>query len=392
MTDSKPTDSKPIDAKSAPQRTRWLALLALAFLAAGVVWGMYWFTYASIHESTDDAYVVGNLIRVTPRIAGTVVAVLTDDTEPVKQGQVLVRLDDTDAHLALEKSEADLGSTVRRISQAFRRRDQQAANLAQKRRTLQQTEADLTRRLHAVTVQAVSKEEVEHAQAARDQAQWALDQAEAEWGASEAVVAGTSVETHPEVKQAAVRLRESWLTVQRCSIRSPADGQVAKRSVQIGQQVAPGVPLLIIVPTNQIWVDANCKEDQIKNIHPNQPVRLTSDLYGTALVFHGTVQGLSPGTGSVFSLLPPQNASGNWIKIIQRLPVRIALDPKELLAHPLRVGLSMKAEIETSVFNQAAPSPGTRYEIPIEDAKEAEALIQSVLQTNCPRCGRDHGK
>ena len=313
----------------------------------------------------------------------SVVAILAEDTEQVQTGQVIVRLDDTDAHLALDKSEADLGATVRRIRQSFRVRDQQAANLAVKQRSLQQAEADLTRRVRALAVSAVSKEETEHARAARDKAQAEFDQAKAQWAASDAMVAGTSVENHPEVKQASVRLREAWLTLLRCTIRAPAAGQVAKRTVQIGQQVAPGVALMTLVPTNQLWVEANFKEDQLRDTQPNQPVRLISDIYGSRVVFHGTVIGLSPGTGSVFSLLPPQNASGNWIKIVQRLPVRIALDPKELLEHPLRVGLSMRVEVETGGTRHAAlPPPVTHYEVPEEDTKGADALIRSILATD----------
>jgi membrane fusion protein (multidrug efflux system) len=195
-------------------------------------------------------------------------------------------------------------------------------------------------------------------------------------------VGGTSVATHPAVKQAEARLREAWLALNRCEIRAPEAGQVAKRSVQVGQQVAPGTPLMAIVPMTQLWVEANFKEDQLKGMSTGQPVQLVSDLYGSGMTFHGAVVGLSPGTGSVFSLLPPQNASGNWIKIVQRLPVRIALDPKELAEHPLRVGLSMKVEVETGAAGKAESRPATRYVTPVEDAKGADALIHSILRAN----------
>jgi membrane fusion protein (multidrug efflux system) len=364
------------------KRKRLLSILAAIFLLAVVVWASRWFLYSQGHETTDDAYVAGNMVRATPRIGGTVVAVLADDTDFVKQGQVLVKLDDTDARLALDKAEADLAETVRRISQAFDAHAEQAANLAVKQRILEQAQADLTRREQAVAVQAVSKEEAEHARAARDKAKAELDLAQAQLAAANAVVTGTSVASHPAVKQAEARLREAWLTLGRCEIRAPADGQVAKRSVQIGQQVAPGTVLMAIVPMAQLWVDANFKEDQLEGMVIGQPVQLVSDLYGSDFTFHGTVAGLSPGTGSVFSLLPPQNASGNWIKIVQRLPVRIALDPKELAQHPLRIGLSMKVDVETSAPGKAGALPAIRYETPVEDATGADALIRSILQAN----------
>ncbi|WP_296818824.1 HlyD family efflux transporter periplasmic adaptor subunit [Thiobacillus sp.] len=271
---------------------------------------------------------------------------------------------------------------MRRISQTFEAHVQQAANLAVKQRTLEQAEADLVRRERAVAVDAISREEAEHARAARDKARSELDLARAQLAASKAEVGGTSVATHPAVKQAEARLREAWLALSRCEIRAPADGQVAKRSVQIGQQVAPGMALMAIVPMTQLWVEANFKEDQLKGMHIGQPVQLVSDLYGSGTTFHGTVAGLSPGTGSVFSLLPAQNASGNWIKIVQRLPVRIALDTKELAEHPLRVGLSMKVEVDTAAAGKTDSHPATRYVTPVEDASGADALIRSILRAN----------
>lgn len=363
-------------------RKRQLTVLALIFFAVAVAWGIYWFLGGRNRESTDDAYVAGNLIRATPRIGGTVVAVLADDTDFVKRGQILVKLDDTDARLALDKAAADLADTVRHVSQTFAMRTQQAANLAMKQRNLEQAEADLTRREKAVAVQAVSGEEAEHARSNRDKTRSELELAQAQFAAAEAAVAGTTVDTHPAVNQAEIRLREAWLALRRCEIRSPEDGQVAKRSVQIGQQVALGTALMAIVPTTQLWVEANLKEDQLKGVSIGQSVQLVSDLYGSDVTFHGTVAGVSPGTGSVFSLLPAQNASGNWIKIVQRLPVRIALDPQELAQHPLRVGLSMKVEVETGVSNKPATLPATRYEAPVEDAQGADAMIHSILKAS----------
>jgi membrane fusion protein (multidrug efflux system) len=371
------------------KRKRMLIALALIFLIAAIAYGVRWYIHGRNHESTDDAYVTGNLIRITPRVAGTVVAVLADDTDHVKQGQILARLDDTDARLALDKAEADLAGTVRRISQSFEGRDQQRANLAVKERAYAQAEADYQRRQKAAAVQAISTEEAEHARAARDQAKAELDLARAQQAAADAEVAGTSVATHPAVKQAEARVREAWLALNRCVIRAPEDGQIAKRSVQVGQQVAPGTALMALVPMRQLWVEANYKEDQLKGMTIGQPATLVSDLYGSGTVFHGTVVGLSPGTGSVFSLLPAQNASGNWIKIVQRLPVRIALEPKEVDEHPLRVGLSMRVEIDTGAKGKKEDLPPTDYQTPVyqEDLKGADARVRAIVNANLLRKG-----
>ena len=367
------------------KRKRLLLILALVFAAAAIAYGLHWYLHGRHHESTDDAYVAGNVVGVTPRIGGTVVAVLADDTDFVQAGQVLVKLDDSDARLNLARASADLGETVRQVRESFAGRAQQDANLALKQRDLDRAEADLVRREQAVAVQAVSKEEAEHARAARDLARSELDLARAQYAATEAQVGGTTIASHPAVKQAEAKLREAYLALGRCVIRAPESGQVAKRSVQVGQQVAPGTPLMAIIPQTQIWVEANFKEDQLQGMGIGQPVRMVSDLYGNSVEFHGKLAGFSPGTGSVFSLLPPQNASGNWIKIVQRLPVRIALDPAELAKHPLRMGLSMKVTVETKMPGPALASAATtRMETHVydEDEKAVKALIQGILRSN----------
>lgn len=369
------------------RRKRWLFALALVFLFAGLFYAARWYVHGRDHAVTDDAYVAGNLIRVTPRVSGTVVAVLAENTDQVARGQVLVRLDDTDARLALEGAEADLAETVRRIGQSFANRDEQRADLAMRQRAYEQAEADLKRRARAVELAAVSLEEAERAQAARDQARAARDLASARLAAAEAAVSGTSVATHPAVRQAEARVRKAWLELARCVIRAPEAGQVEKRSVQLGQQVAPGNALMALVPMNQLWVEANFKEDQLRGMSVGQSVKLVSDLYGRGTVFHGKVAGLSPGTGSVFSLLPPQNASGNWIKIVQRLPVRIALDSQELARHPLRVGLSMKAEVELGDPGKerlpAAPALETR--VYRDELQGVEERIRAIVKANLAR-------
>ena len=376
-------NAPPSDANHA-RRKRLLILLAAVFAAAALAYGVHWFLHGRNHESTEDAYVAGNLIRITPRIDGTVVAVLADDTDHVSRGQVLVRLDDTDARLALDRAEADLAETVRGISQSFANRSQQGANLAVKQRAFAQAEADLERRQKALAGRIISKEEAEHALAARDQAKSELDLARAQLAAASAIVGGTSVPTHPAVKQAEARVREAWLALGRCVIRAPEEGQVAKRSVQIGQHVSSGNALMALVPMLQLWVDANFKEDQLKGMAIGQPAELTSDLYGGDVTFRGKVAGFSPGTGSVFSLLPAQNASGNWIKIVQRLPVRIALDPRELTRHPLRVGLSMKVTVETGAAGTDMKQAATLYQTSIyeDDMQGVEERIRNIVLAN----------
>jgi len=375
-----------------PRRKRLLLLLILVFLLVAVFYGGHWWLHGRHYVSTDDAYVAGNLIRVTPRIAGTVTQVRVDNTDHVQKGQILVQLDDTDARLAVDKAEAELAGIVRQISQRFETRRQQQANLAVRQNALEQTEADLHRREQALGSLAVSKEEVEHARAARDQARAALELARAQLAAADAEVADTTVASHPAVRQAANRLRTAWLELQRCTLRTATDSQIDKRSVQIGQQVAPGTALMALVPLHQLWVEANYKEDQLKNIRIGQPVELVSDLYGSDVTYHGRVIGLSPGTGSVFSLLPAQNASGNWIKIIQRLPIRIILDADELAKHPLRVGLSMRSDINVAPSSvremQTTPASVTEATAAAEPAEEflaIDARIRHIIQNNLPR-------
>ncbi|MGA9992829.1 MAG: efflux RND transporter periplasmic adaptor subunit [Thiobacillaceae bacterium] len=369
------------------KRKHLLLLLALVFVLAGMAWGAYWILFARYHETTDDAYVAGNLIRVTPREQGTVVAVLADDTDHVAHGQVLVRLDAADADIALQRTEAGLADAVRNVRQLFQARDQERANLALKERALEQAKADQLRRDRAVAAQVVSREEAEHAATAREQARLELRLTRAKLASAEASVGGTTLESHPAVKQAEAQLREAWLNRARCEVRAPDDGYVAKRSVQVGQQVDAGSALMAIVPLSQVWVEANFKEDQLRDIRIGQPVTLVSDLYGGGVKFHGKVTGLAAGTGSVFSLLPAQNASGNWIKIVQRLPVRVELDPKELIRRPLRVGLSMKADVDIHDQHGAVLASGTRagrYVTAVYESadRKVDQLIQRIIDAN----------
>ena len=330
-----------------PRRRLALSALTAVFILAGATAAGWWWLDGRWHTSTDDAYVQGNLVQLTPQIAGIVIRINADDTALVREGDPVVVLDDADTRSALDEAKAGLAQAVRRVRQLYANTDALRANVEQRRAEWRRAREDLQRRTGLPDARALADEDLKHAQAQFESAAATLRAAEQQLAASEALVSRTTVATHPDVKQAAAKLRESYLAAQRASVLAPVTGYVAKRSVQLGEQVAPGAPLLAIVPLADVWVDANFKETQLEYVRIGQAATLTSDLYGGAVTYHGTVIGLGPGTGSAFALLPPQNATGNWIKIVQRLPVRIRLDPQELAAHPLRVGLSMNASIDT---------------------------------------------
>jgi len=328
-------------------RRRWLTIAGAAFAAAGIAYGVYWALVLRYAESTDDAYVSGNIVQITPQISGTVVAIGADDTQFVKAGQVLVQLDQADAKVALDQAEAQLARTVRDVRGLYATSAQLQANVAMRQSDLDRASEDLTRRERLSSSGAISREELQHARDAMSSARSALQAAEQQLAANRARVDRTTIEDHPDVRNAAAHWRDAYLAFARTALPAPVAGFVAKRAVQLGQRVSPGAPLMAIVPLDQVWVDANFKEPQLATMRLGQPVMLTADLYGNKVKYHGKVAGFGAGTGSAFAVLPAQNATGNWIKIVQRVPVRIALDPQELAAHPLQIGLSMQVEVDT---------------------------------------------
>lgn len=370
------------------KRKHLLLGLGFLFIAGGIAYSIYWFSYGQFYQSTDDAYVSGNLVQLMPQVSGNVASVYADDTEWVKAGQPLVKLDGTDARLALQNTETDLAETVRSVKQLYAKAGELRSSVSEKQGELEKAQEDLKRRSRLIHEHAISIEELQHARDNVAIAEAALASAEHRLTASLSLVENTTIETHPSVLKAETRLRQAWLEEARASIKSPATGYVAKRSVQIGQRVTPSSALMIIVPLNEIWVDANFKEDQLRHIRIGQTVTLTSDIYGKHVVFHGKVAGLGAGTGSVFSLLPPQNATGNWIKVIQRLPVRIQLDEKEISQHPLRIGLSMVATVDThdesgAVLAKAQPEKPVYTTSVFENGDSgAEEAIASILRDN----------
>ncbi len=343
---STPTPVSDSSSRNAARR-RGIALVGAVVVVGAMAGGAYWTFDGRFHESTSDAYVDGNVVQITPQVAGTVVAIGADDTQFVSAGQELVRLDPADTRIALDQAEAKLATTVREVRTQFATSAELAANVARREADLAMANEDLARRERLGSSGAISGEELQHARDLARAAQAELAAARQQLAAQRARIDGTSIEAHPDVLAASAAVRAAFLNDSRTRLPSPVSGYVAHRSVQLGQRVAPGAPLMAVVPLDQVWVDANFKEAEMANMRVGQPVELTADLYGRSVRYHGTVAGFGAGTGAAFSLLPAQNATGNWIKIVQRVPVRIALDPRELAAHPLQIGLSMTARVDT---------------------------------------------
>jgi len=363
-----------------------LALLGVAVVVSAAAYGAYYMTYARYHEATDDAYVSGNLVQLTPQVAGTVVAVNADDTQIVKAGDPVVMLDNADAKVALRSAEATLGQTVRQVSRLYVDNDFYAATVAQRQSELARAQDDLRRRQAIADTGAVSAEDIAHARDTVTAARAALDAARQQAQANHALTDHTTIEQHPNVQAAAARVRDAYLNYARDTLPAPVTGYVAKRSVQVGQRVSPGTPLMAIVPLDGVWVDANYKESQLRNMRIGQPVTLTADVYGGSVKYHGRVVGFSAGTGSAFASLPAQNATGNWIKVVQRLPARIQLDPKELEAHPLRIGLSMDVDVDTreNTGPQLGAAMNTSYHTDVfaKYGAQADAEIEKIIAQN----------
>lgn len=390
------------DAPGNGKRRKALTVLAAVVVVAGGGWGLYEWLVASHYESTDNAYVQGNVIQITPQIGGTVMSIGADDTDFVKAGQPLVQLDPSDAKVALEQSEAALAQAVRQVRTLYVNNGSLAAQVTLKQSDIAKAQSDiaraqddLQRRRGLAGNGAVSKEELNHSETALANAKSALASAQAgvvaareQLASNQSLTDGTSVAEHPTVLAAAAKVREAYLATQRVALPAPVDGYVAKRTVQLGQRVAAGTPMMSIVPLNQLWVDANFKEVQLRNIRIGQPVKLTADLYGTKVEYKGTVAGLGIGTGAAFALLPAQNATGNWIKVVQRVPVRVALDPEQLKTSPLRVGLSMDAEIDIrnrdGMMLAAAPRINALTQTQVYSTLDhgADAVVDAIVAAN----------
>jgi len=370
------------------RRRRWLVGLGAALALIALVWLSWWLLEARFYESTDDAYVAGDLVNVMSQVSGTVVSIAADETDRVQAGQELVRLDATDAQIALQEAEQQLARTVRQTRTVFATRDQLRAVVGQRRSELARAQSDFDRRRDLAASGAVSGEELGHAQDALKAARDALIAAEKNLAASSALVGHTGVADNPEVRAAATQVELAWLALARTSVRAPLTGYVARRTVQLGERISPGAPLMAIVPLGRLWLEANFREVQLRHMRIGQPATVVADLYGGHVTFHGRVVGLGMGTGSAFALLPAQNATGNWIKVVQRVPVRIALDGSELTAHPLRIGLSTVVTIEVRDASgpQLAQTPPQEPVLATRafdvDRSEIHARIEEIIEAN----------
>lgn len=374
-------------------------------LLGGVGYAAWDYLGAPSSETTDNAYVQGPIVQVTPQLPGTVIEIGAQDTDYVTAGQVLIRLDPVDAQLALDQAEAELAQTVREVSTLYgdnatlgaqiRSRE---ADLARAKAQAEQYRGDLARRVQLSRSGAISSEELKHNQAQLDVAESSTQAAEAAVSAAREqlttsllLTANTDPAQHPKVQQAAAQMRNARLALERTEIRAPVDGHVAQRHVQLGQRVQPGSALMSVIPLKDVWVDANFKESQLADMRIGQQVELEADIYGDGVTYTGTVKGLGAGTGAAFALLPAQNATGNWIKVVQRVPVRIRLNANELEEHPLRIGLSMMARVSTDntsgerLSGMASDQVPERLATPVsalEASREAEEAVQAIIRAN----------
>lgn len=379
------------------QRKRWLIRLGTLFLISGLFFIFYWLGNSYFYETTEDAYVAGNQIQVMSQISGHVTQIFADETNFVKKGQPLVTLNKADVYIALKNAESQLALTTRQVAQQYQNVEQLHANYVMQELNLSKAQEDLRRRQGLVINKAISREDIQHAKLAVNSANAAVSLAKNQLDAGIDMVANSDLYHHPQVLQAENNFRNAYLNWQRTTINAPETGFIAKRMVQVGQHIDMNSVLMVLVPLNQVWVVANYKESQLSNIRIGQSANVIADAYGNDVKFKGTVVGLNPGAGNSFDLLPPQNATGNWIKIVQRLPVRIAIDAKQLAEHPLRIGLSMTVKVNT--HNRArselvrSKNDSNIYQTTddISLLKQADQLINTILlanakNTNCISC------
>jgi len=385
----KPRDTGYATPVTLKKRKMATIVLASFFIIIGLIWLIYYLIWGQFEVSTDNAYVSGNLVQVMSQIPGTVIQINVDDTYFVNQGEEIIKIDPSDLKIAFQRSSAYLAQTVRQVRQSFEFAQQAQASVLLRHADLIKAQLDLKRRTGLIGEKAISREELQHYQTALDTAQAQYNYTLHNLHAALALVMNSHLYTHPQVERAKANFRTAYLNLRRTSIIAPVTGYVAKRNIQVGQQVAVNTPLLAIVPLNNVWVDANYKESQLKYIRIGQPVTLIADAYSD-ITYHGKIAGLNAGTGAAFSLLPPQNATGNWIKIVQRLPVRISLKPLELKRHPLQIGLSMRVttnvhDITTNKLAMVASiKPVYSTDVYAKQLRDAEKHIDKILTENSP--------
>ena len=391
------TDTKQDNAKkdSNPRKRKVLLIgLALIVILGGLgVWAWHEL-YGRWNESTDDAYVNGNVVEITPLVTGTVTSIGADDGDLVRAGQVLLQFDPSDAAVGLQSAEANLGKTVRQVRGLYSNVDGMKAQLAAQRAEVKKAQDNYNRRKNLAAGGAISQEELSHAHDDLISAQSALNNVQQQLASSVALVDDTEVSSHPDVKAAAAQLRQAYLANARSTLIAPVTGYVAKRTVQLGQRVQPGTALMAVIPLNELWIDANFKETQLGKMRIGQPVEIESDLYGSDVKYSGTIDSLGAGTGSAFALLPAQNATGNWIKIVQRVPVRIHINADELAEHPLRIGLSTVVNVNLHdqsgpVLAQQPPKKASfSTNVYEQQLAEADAVIARLIHENSAASGK----
>ena len=373
--------------KKKKQRKTMLITIGV-FLLIAIVMFIYWFWWLRFEEYTDDAYVSGNMIEMTPQVPGIVTGIYADDTDYVEKDQVIITLDKTDYQLSFDMSLSHLANTVRNVVQMFEHVKQLEAQILVNEAELIRAEQDFHNRVDLVDVGGVSLENFEHVEAELRRASAALEATRHELLGAYALVQNTTVDQHPLVQNAKEGVIEAYVNLKRCEIVAPTSGFVAKRSAQLGEYVTDTTPLLAVIPLNEIWVNANFKEVQLSKMRIGQKVKMVSDLYGDDVVYNGCVIGIAAGTGSVFSVLPPQNATGNWIKIVQRLPVRVSLDPDQFKKYPLRLGLSMDVTVdiqntEGEMLAQAKKLvPLYTTDVYCKQERGVQKLIEAVIAQN----------
>jgi len=369
-------------------RKKILGGLTLGLLIISLLIFLLWFFILRFHKTTDDAYVNGNQVVVTPQISGYITAVTVNDTQLVEAGHILVQLDTIDQTISLEKAKNELAETVRNVAQMFKNVEKLKADVESSKAEMARTGQDYEHRKKLVQCGAISVEDFQHSEAFFIQAYANLLAAQFSLSGAEALIEGTTIETHPLVEKAKAATKDAFVNLQRCTIRSPVQGIVTNKQAQVGQAITPNTPLMILVPMDQIWVDANFKEEQLRKVRIGQPVKMTSDIYGRDVTYHGKVIGIGAATGSVLSVLPPQNATGNWIKIVQRLPVRIRLDQDEIKVYPLRLGLSMNVNVDVHKTDGdliPPPTPFTElYTTSVFENQDqgADVLINQIIAEN----------
>ncbi len=381
------TENTPANPDSGKRKFMLLALAVVVVLGVVGVWGWYEL-YGRFNESTDDAYVNGNVVEITPLVTGTVVSIGADDGDLVHEGQVLINFDPNDAAVGLQSAQANLARTVRQVRGLYSNVDGMKAQVNAQQAEVQKAQDNFNRRKNLAAGGAISQEELSHARDDLTSAQNALANAKQQLKTTSALVDDTVVSSHPDVMSAAAQLRQAYLTNARSTLIAPVTGYVAKRTVQLGQRVQPGTALMAVIPLDQLWIDANFKETQLRDMRIGQPVDIEADLYGSDVKFSGTIDSLGAGTGSAFALLPAQNATGNWIKIVQRVPVRIHINAEELAKHPLRVGLSTQVDVNLRdqsgpVLAQQPPQKAS-FSTNVYDRQlaEADAMITQLIHDN----------